>query len=614
MSSTECLKQFVSDKLAAVAEEIFEVFHNAIGEYEEELERYRKLFDAAWKPVVNLRRTELPQQLVLREELIVADQSSLDQDRKSIADQEEDELPQIKEQQEELSSSELALKQEPEDLQLYSADWETNRNGDTVVDWNPEEPLQESEVKFPVITSVVSEANSDLSLHTGVPQSQELKEDKCENSKSTRRKRKNPNSNFHKSQSDEDRNVAVPKSNTSFTGDSFCKMSESGSEVQNHRESHVGKNVSKTLAFSSRGTVSEHKKIHRAKKSHDCQKCGKSFSQKSDLSVHNRIHTGEKPFVCLTCGKRFARKDHCREHEGTHTDERHVCQECNKSFSMRTSLTRHMKVHTGEESQVCQECNQTFSLKKNLVRHMKIHTGERPYVCQTCAKSFRLKTSLKFHEKTHTGVRPHVCQECNKSYLLKKNLVRHMKTHTGERPYVCQTCGKSFRLQTSLKFHERTHKFNLQLFSATVENQSRDPTVDCHPEEPIEESAVKTPVSISAVSEATSELQQRSLSPAVSQSQAQRKGEHESGKSQVVCKTDPCKLLSPGPLLGDKVIHTVKKHVSQECGKSFVRKSYRIERERVHTGERPQTCGKGFTLRSSLNHHKKLHTGGKTEI
>lgn len=57
MSSAECLKQFVSDKLAAVAEEIFGVFHNAIVEYEEELERYRKLFDAAWKPVVKLRRT-----------------------------------------------------------------------------------------------------------------------------------------------------------------------------------------------------------------------------------------------------------------------------------------------------------------------------------------------------------------------------------------------------------------------------------------------------------------------------------------------------------------------------------------------------------------------------
>lgn len=55
MSSVEHLKQFVSDRLAAAAEEIFAVFHHAIVEYEEELER-RKLFDAAWMPIVKLRR------------------------------------------------------------------------------------------------------------------------------------------------------------------------------------------------------------------------------------------------------------------------------------------------------------------------------------------------------------------------------------------------------------------------------------------------------------------------------------------------------------------------------------------------------------------------------
>lgn len=56
MSSAEYLKQFIIDKLAAAAEEIFAVFHTVIVEYEEELERRRKLFDVAWNPVVKLRR------------------------------------------------------------------------------------------------------------------------------------------------------------------------------------------------------------------------------------------------------------------------------------------------------------------------------------------------------------------------------------------------------------------------------------------------------------------------------------------------------------------------------------------------------------------------------
>lgn len=57
MPSAEYLKQFVCDKLAAAAEEIFSVFHNTIVEYDQELDRHRKLFDVAWRPVVKIRRT-----------------------------------------------------------------------------------------------------------------------------------------------------------------------------------------------------------------------------------------------------------------------------------------------------------------------------------------------------------------------------------------------------------------------------------------------------------------------------------------------------------------------------------------------------------------------------
>lgn len=56
MPSAEYLKQFVSDRLSAAAEEIFAVFHQSIVEYEEELGRHRQLFGAAWNPVVKLRR------------------------------------------------------------------------------------------------------------------------------------------------------------------------------------------------------------------------------------------------------------------------------------------------------------------------------------------------------------------------------------------------------------------------------------------------------------------------------------------------------------------------------------------------------------------------------
>lgn len=56
MSSFDYLKAFVNERLTAAAEEIFGVLKKTIVEYEEEIDRQRKLLEDFWKPEIKLNK------------------------------------------------------------------------------------------------------------------------------------------------------------------------------------------------------------------------------------------------------------------------------------------------------------------------------------------------------------------------------------------------------------------------------------------------------------------------------------------------------------------------------------------------------------------------------
>ena len=62
-------------------------------------------------------------------------------------------------------------------------------------------------------------------------------------------------------------------------------------------------------------------------------------------------------------------------------------------------------------------------------------TIKKAFVCDVCKKSFTRKSSLNVHKRIHAGIESFKCDVCDKRFTQKSNLTTHLLVHSGKQDF-----------------------------------------------------------------------------------------------------------------------------------------------------------------------------------
>ena len=141
-------------------------------------------------------------------------------------------------------------------------------------------------------------------------------------------------------------------------------------------------------------------------------------------------------FVCPRCQKAFTQKGNLQRHiDDVHEKKRHKCDQCEEDFAGESGLRYHkLTKHEGKKIKInkkqCPDCNKSFRAGGNYDQHLLTHESLKPFLCPFCA-SYAAKQlgTLKRHiDWIHFKCRWFCLMDrCDNSETMTSDMNRHLK-------------------------------------------------------------------------------------------------------------------------------------------------------------------------------------------